>query len=83
MIYPFLIEHAVKEVAGVQDAAFFKKGAVPILAVVLTGGVQPDTLHTWLQQSGLQGLTVRTLKALPKDRRHRTKIDYNRLNDLV
>jgi acyl-CoA synthetase (AMP-forming)/AMP-acid ligase II len=82
-IYPFLTEHAVKQVAGVKDAALFKKGEIPILAVVLADGATTGHLAHWLHQNGLGGITLRKLNRLPKDARHRTKIDYKKLQAIT
>jgi acyl-CoA synthetase (AMP-forming)/AMP-acid ligase II len=81
-IYPFLTEHAVKQVAGVKDAALFKKGETPILAVVLAAGAS-QSLKNWLNQNGLEGIALYTVNELPKDARHRTKIDYKKLQAMT
>lgn len=82
MAYPFLIAHGVRHVTGIADAALFKKDGTAILAISVTAAFKQADLARWLEQHQLTGIKIIRLPAIPKDARHRTKIDYKRLREM-
>lgn len=82
-VYPFLAEYGARQVQGITDAALFKNGDTPMLAICITHDFDHTYLNTWLTQNDLEGITIHKLHAIPKDPRHRTKVDYKKLREKV
>ncbi len=79
-LYPFEVEVAARTWPGVRRAALVPKIAPPILALE---GDEPAT-GLWQAKAAEIGITeIRQLAAIPLDRRHRSKIDYTALREMV
>lgn len=75
-LWPFAIETAARGWPGVRRAALAARGGKPCLAI------EGDAAHLpqWRSAAAALGVAeVAALKAIPLDRRHRSKIDYARL----
>lgn len=78
--FPFEVEVAARCWPGVRRAALVSKGNAAIL------GIEGDPTHRskWSSLAAEFGdIKVRHLKAIPLDPRHRSKIDYVTLRELV
>lgn len=82
LFYPFLVAQGIRHVEGITDAALFKKDNIAVLAISVAAAFQQADLMCWLEQHHLTGIKICKLPAIPKDARHRTKIDYARLRKL-
>lgn len=79
-LWPFAIETAARGWPGVTRAALAALGDEPFLAIEGDAA----NLAQWQEAAARLGVTkVVTLKAIPLDRRHRSKIDYARLAALM
>ncbi|WP_301750487.1 AMP-binding protein [uncultured Erythrobacter sp.] len=79
-LWPFAIEVAARSWPGVRRAALCPLDGKACLAI------EGDTAHLahWREAAAALGVaTVVALKSIPLDRRHRSKVDYARLAELV
>ena len=79
-LFPFCVETAARQWPGVRAAALAALDGRPVLAL------EGDAAHlpAWrVAATGLGITRVRRLRALPLDRRHRSKIDYRQLQVLL
>lgn len=78
--FPFAVEVAARGWPGVRQAALIQDGGRVQLAIAGDAGREAE----WRRSAGaFPGLEVRTLPALPLDRRHQAKTDYTRLRRLL
>lgn len=78
-LYPFQAEVAARSWPGVEAAALVPQSMPPVVAV---SGKEPKP---GLWQSAAEELGVKTMsvRAIPLDRRHRSKVDYGALRKLT
>lgn len=74
--YPFLLEYQLKTFTGILEGTVVWKNNHPHIFAVKKAGANPQNPAESL---GLSGAECTWLKALPKDPRHQTKIDYSKL----
>lgn len=79
-VYPFEVEVAARQWAGVRRVALVPGNDPARLAVE---GVEPSAGVWQAEADKLGDIRVTGLKEIPLDRRHRSKIDYARLQRLV
>ncbi len=80
VLWPFAIETAARSWPGLHAAALVADGARAVLAVE----GQAANLSLWRDRAPALGVDeVRMVKAIPMDRRHRSKVDYPALRKLL
>lgn len=80
VLYPFAVEGAATDTAGVRRAALAAVGGRRVLALEPAAESAPldvDALRSALAWAHLD--EIRVVRSLPMDRRHNSKIDYPRL----
>lgn len=79
-LFPFSVEAAARFWPGVRRAALVAIDGKPLLAI--EGDASAST--QWQRQAdGFGGLQVVAVKTIPLDRRHRSKVDYPALTQMV
>ncbi|MEM8792364.1 MAG: AMP-binding protein [Pseudomonadota bacterium] len=79
-LFPFALETAARAWPGVSRAALCCLPSGPVLAVEGDRSYLPQ----WMKEATRYGITdTRHLASLPKDKRHRSKTDYERLRILL
>ncbi len=79
-VYPFAIETAARFWPGVRRAALCQGASHPILAVEADAQYLADCA---LRAEDFGIKNVRAVTRIPMDRRHRSKVDYGRLRQLL
>lgn len=82
-VYPFAVECAASDVAGVRRSAFVQHRGSRILVVELEGDAAAtrETLTTRLAWARLADVLI--VPRIPVDRRHNAKVDYAELTDML
>ncbi len=79
-LWPFAVETAARSWPGVRRAALCPLAGRACLAIE----GDPANLPLWHEAAAALGVTlVMAITAIPLDRRHRSKVDYARLADMV
>jgi acyl-CoA synthetase (AMP-forming)/AMP-acid ligase II len=81
--FPFIVEDRLSRVEGVAAGTVVVAGGEPVAAVELRGPIDASTLLTRLQSAGIPCERVVVVDAIPRDPRHRSKIDYDKLGRMV
>ncbi|MEM1198547.1 MAG: AMP-binding protein [Pseudomonadota bacterium] len=79
-IFPFEAEVAARSWPGVQQAALLPGSNPPVLALE---GHEPSAGAWQSRAKDLGGLRVEKVSEVPLDRRHRSKVDYARLREML
>jgi len=81
-IYPLLLIRLLRQRYGITAALFREKGRL-VLAVEAGGQQLHDAAAYLAEQYGLPDIMIKKVRHIPRDPRHRTKVDYDRLRKLV
>ena len=83
-MYPFAVECAASEVAGVRRSAFVSHRGRRLLVVEAATKAAGDLRRVLLQRLAWARLAdVRIVARVPVDRRHNAKVDYPALRRMV
>lgn len=84
-IFPFPVEAFLQQLDGIAIGTIFRAGEKLVVVVEPEPGVhvEPHILCEKLREAAIPFDSIRILDALPRDPRHHSKIDYERLkNDI-
>jgi acyl-CoA synthetase (AMP-forming)/AMP-acid ligase II len=81
ILYPFAMECAAQQIAGVRRAALLQLGNQRVLAVEGVTSAMQNMIRDTLSWAQLD--QVRVLKFIPVDKRHNAKVDYAALRNLL
>ena len=81
VLYPFAVECAAQQIAGVRRAALLHLENQRVLAVEGVPTSMQDTIRNTLLWAQLDRVSV--LKSIPVDKRHNAKVDYAALRVLL
>jgi len=81
--YPLGIESMINKIAGVDRSALIKgRHGEPVLCVVSNKDNAENSVKEALTRRKISIETIRRISTLPLDARHRSKIDYSKLNEM-
>ncbi|MDZ4758776.1 MAG: AMP-binding protein [Bacteroidota bacterium] len=81
-VFPFILEYTLKNISGIKEGTIIQINNIPIIFFVPSADFDKAFFTSELSKLGLGNIETRKLDSLPKDPRHHTKIDYNRLKNL-
>jgi acyl-CoA synthetase (AMP-forming)/AMP-acid ligase II len=81
VLYPFAVECAAQQIAGVRRAALLQLGNQRVLAVEGVPASMQNTIREALSWAQLDRVSV--LQSIPVDKRHNAKVDYTALRGLL
>lgn len=76
--YPMILCYAFKESTG-KDAALLMYKNRPTIVIEHTSPLSAEPLRSTLKELRLENVNIRYIANLPRDPRHRTKVDYDKL----
>lgn len=83
-IYPLQVESLITGLSDRLKCALISVDDCPILAVqAKKSGADPSIIQQCLKENNMSGIKVVLIPKLPMDRRHNSKVDYNRLKKLL
>lgn len=82
-VFPFPVEAHLQNLPGVATGTILKIGAALVVVVEPAEGTKLDaaSIERDLAGAGIPFDTLRILEAIPRDPRHHSKIDYDRLRE--
>lgn len=78
-VFPVIAANCFKMRSRAREAAVLMHKGQPTLVIEADTALPERMLTPSLEDAGLAGATIRYLKKIPKDPRHQTKIDYDKL----
>ncbi len=80
-VFPFVAEKLIREVDGVALGTLVSLNEQPVLVYQANGEVKEEELRAKFEQ--IRALTVVRIEEIPVDPRHRSKIEYARLLEIL
>lgn len=81
-IFPFIMEYSLKNIQGLKEGTIIQTSNIPVIYYVPDTNFDKEIFNSALVKLGFENIQTKPLKALPKDPRHHTKIDYGKLKEL-
>jgi acyl-CoA synthetase (AMP-forming)/AMP-acid ligase II len=82
-LYPAILNYLLKLEAGIAISAFIRNNAALMLVLEKKDSPKAGDAIAALKKQGISGATIRCVGAIPRDPRHRTKVDYPALRKLL
>ncbi len=78
-VFPFIMEYRLQNIQGLKEGTIIQINNKPIIYYAPDTNFDTQFFNLALVELGLENIETKLIKALPKDPRHHTKIDYGRL----
>ena len=82
-VYPFLYEHAFQQLKGVSAGTVLRLKDETLAVLELSERKQRTTIESALRDMPLSFDRICYMKQIPRDPRHHSKIDYERLKEML
>jgi acyl-CoA synthetase (AMP-forming)/AMP-acid ligase II len=81
--YPAIVSYALRELAGIESSALLMLKDDVVLVLEKSKHLNLTQINEALLKLGLAEVPIKSIKKIPKDPRHQTKVDYEKLKRLL